>query len=55
MSEENKDPKLLDEVNQYMLDSAYMMWHRSDEGPNQDMNKKCLKRMTEKPFVISTK
>ena len=51
MSEENKDPKLLDEVNQYILDSAYMMWYRSDEGPNQDMNK----RMTGKPFVISTK
>lgn len=34
-----------------ILDSAYTMWHRSDEGSNQDMNK----RMTEKPFVISTK
>ena len=48
---ENKDPKLLNEVYQHILDSAYTMWHRSDEGPNQDMNK----RMTEKPFVISTK
>lgn len=51
MSEESKGPKLLDEVDQYILDSAYKMWCRSDEGPNQDMNK----RMTEKPFVISTK
>ena len=48
---ENKDPKLLNEVYQHILDSAYTMWRRSDEGPNQDMNK----RMTEKPFVISTK
>ena len=48
---ENKAPKLLNEVYQHILDSAYTMWHRSDEGPNQDMNKK----MTEKPFVISTK
>lgn len=51
MSEENKDPKLLDEVDKYILDSAYMMWHRSDGGSNQDMNK----RMAEKPFAISTK
>ena len=48
---ENKDPKLLNEVYQHILDSAYTMWRRSDEGSNQDMNK----RMTEKPFVISTK
>lgn len=52
---ENKCPNPLDGAELFILDSTYTMWRRSDESPNQDMNKKILKRMAEKPFITSTK
>lgn len=52
---EIKDSKLLDEADHSIIDSSYRLWCRSDEGPNRDMNKEILKRMTEKPFIVSTK